>query len=53
MAVFDGLNMTEIRTQRTKGHYLRERRWVVKFSAMVLGFITTSMLHPPRRLYAR
>ena len=28
-----------IRTQRTKGHYLREWRWVVKFSAMALGLI--------------
>ena len=37
----------EIRTQRTKGHYLREWRWVVKFSAMVLGFITTRTI-PPR-----
>ena len=32
----------EIRTQRTKGHYLREWRWVVKFSAMALGLIRQS-----------
>ena len=46
-----GLNVTsfsyQIRTQRTKDHYLQEWRWVVTFSATVLGFITTSMLHPP------